>query len=231
MKYPPSLSVIIPTLNEASRLPLLLADLKRWSSNLDVIVVDGGSTDCTASVAQLSGATFLPFPHKNRGAQLKHGASHSKGEWMLFLHADSRLHLNWPVKIEEVIQTPSGSEIAWYFDFKVQRKGAILRLLEVAVAIRSRLFKRPYGDQGLLIKRILYDQFDGYKSLHLMEDIDFVIRISRQNNLKSLGIPLYTDYRRWEKFGVLLQAFRNAQLRHRWMKGERSESLLEEYEK
>ena len=85
------LSVVIPTLEEASRLPLLLADLQRWPGELEVIVSDGGSRDHTRAVAQLAGATVLDSPSAGRGPQLRWGVGHSSHAWVLVLHADSRL--------------------------------------------------------------------------------------------------------------------------------------------
>ena len=87
----PTLSIIIPTLNEANHLPLLLADLNAWPYNFDITIVDGGSSDSTISIAQIQGVNTINGLKQNRGFQLKTGASNAKGDWLLFLHADSRL--------------------------------------------------------------------------------------------------------------------------------------------
>ena len=100
------LSVIVPSLNEASRLPLLLADLQRWPTPLDLWIVDAGSCDDTELAAQLTGAQVLRVANPNRGAQLSHGACHAKGTWLMFLHADSRLPPQWPAVVEAVITQP-----------------------------------------------------------------------------------------------------------------------------
>ena len=94
-----ALSVVIPTLEEASRLPLLLADLQQWPGALEVIVSDGGSRDQTRVVAQLAGASVLDNPQSGRGPQLRWGVDHSSHAWVLVLHADSRLPGSWHQKL------------------------------------------------------------------------------------------------------------------------------------
>ena len=90
----PTLSIIIPTLNEASHLPLLIADLNAWPYNFELLIVDGGSTDLTVSIAQIQGIDVIKSSKKNRGYQLKTGASNARGDWLLFLHADlSLIHI------------------------------------------------------------------------------------------------------------------------------------------
>ena len=89
------LSIVIPTLEEAWRLPLLLADLQRWPGELEVVVCDGGSRDLTQRVAQLAGATVVSSPTPGRGSQLRVGVDHSRHAWVLVLHADSRLPGPW----------------------------------------------------------------------------------------------------------------------------------------
>ena len=225
----PNLSVVVPCLNEAKRLPLLLADLQRWPSFLDLWIIDGGSSDCTELVANLAGAQLLRIEKPNRGAQLSHGANHARGDWLMFLHADSRLPRQWPAAVEAVINQSSAKLNAWFFDFKIHEKGTRLRLLELAVALRSKWQQRPYGDQGLLINKSLYKQIGGYAPLPLMEDLDLVEQLSCKAKLLSLGVPLYTDTRRLQRLGLLKQVWQNAQLRRRWRAGEDATYLSADY--
>ena len=95
----PTLSIIIPTLNEANHLPLLLAEIKAWPYELDLTIVDGGSSDLTSSIAKIQGIKVIKSLHSNRGYQLNIGASNAKGDWLLFLHADSRLEAKWVKKL------------------------------------------------------------------------------------------------------------------------------------
>ena len=224
-----SLSIVIPSLNEASNLPLLLADLNRWPYQLEICVCDACSTDLTSLVAELAGAKLVQLPEPNRGAQLHQGAISTKGDWILFLHADCRLPENWTETLEAIINKPSSERIAWFFDFKVEGKSTALWLLELAINIRCNLLKKPYGDQGLLLNRAIYNYIGGYRPLYLMEDLDLIERLSKIVRIKSIGIPLYCSSRRWHNINLLSNAYKNAQLRRRWRRGESTKDLAKNY--
>ena len=224
------LSIVIPTLEEASRLPLLLADLQRWQGELEVIVSDAGSRDQTRAVAQLAGATVLDSPNAGRGPQLSWGVGHSSHAWVLVLHADTRLPNTWHHKVGAILNRPEAHLSTWCFDFKVEVEGRpMLWLLERIVNLRSRWLQRPYGDQGLLIQRQLYERVGGYQPLALMEDLDLVERLSQVASLRSLNCALLTSGERWQKRSVLMQAWRNARLRRLWRQGRSTEQLLRLY--
>ena len=179
----PTLSIIIPTLNEATHLPLLLADLNEWPYGYELIIVDGGSTDLTTSIAKIQGLDVINSPKRNRGYQLKTGASKAKGDWLLFLHADSRLGTDWANNILKIINTKTSKNFAWYFDFKIKKDNLEFRFLEIAVSLRSHFLQRPYGDQGLLIHKDLYYNSGGYSSFKIMEDIDLITRITKKTKV------------------------------------------------
>ena len=223
------LSVVIPALNEAGTLPLLLADLGTWPGNLEILVVDGGSGDATAAVSRNGGARLLRSPASGRGQQLRWGAAQADGPWLLVLHADSRLPTGWVDAVTAVLERPDAETQAWYFDFKVSGTRPMLRLLEQAVAWRSRWRQRPYGDQGLLIHCGLYTAVGGYRPIPLMEDLDLVQRLAARSRLRRIGHPLITSGRRWQRQGVLRLAWRNALLRRRWARGESADGLARDY--
>ena len=225
------LSVVIPTLEEASRLPLLLADLQRWQGELEVVVCDGGSRDPTPQVAQLAGATVLTSPTPGRGPQLRWGIDHSRHAWVLVLHADSRLPGPWQRRVEQILGQPNARFSAWHFDFKVDaERRPMLWLLERMVNLRSHWLQRPYGDQGLLLHRRLYERVGGYRPLALMEDLDLVERLSQVAPLRSLECALITSAARWQRRSVLGQAWRNARLRWLWRQGRSTQQLLRIYQ-
>ena len=223
------LSVVIPALNEAGTLPLLLADLATWPGDLEILVVDGGSGDATAAVTRIGGAGLLRSPVAGRGQQLRWGAAQAHGPWLLVLHADSRLPMGWVDAVTAVLERPDAERQAWYFDFRVSEQRPMLRLLEAAVAWRSRWRQRPYGDQGLLIHRRLYSAVGGYQPIPLMEDLDLVQRLGAQTRLRRIGHPLITSGRRWRRQGVLHLAWRNALLRRRWARGASADGLARDY--
>ena len=225
----PTLSIIIPTLNAASFLPLLLADLNAWPYRKDIILVDGGSTDLTVSIAQINKIKVIKIPEANRGLQLNIGASNAKGDWLLFLHADSRLDQRWVKSLSNIIRNLSSQHFAWYFEFKIKRQKLQLRILELAVALRSQLFQRPYGDQGLLIHRNLYHLSGGYLPLKIMEDIDFITRITKTTKLRNIGENIYTDGSKWDDSNVIRRAIKSAILRRKWKQGYDINKLYKEY--
>ena len=114
----PTISIVIPTLNEANHLPLLFADLNAWPYDFDLTIVDGGSKDLTIPIAKIQGANVIKSLKQNRGYQLKIGASNARGDWILFLHADSRLDSTWVNSFLKIINKKSSRNKVWYFDFK-----------------------------------------------------------------------------------------------------------------
>ncbi len=225
----PTLSIIIPTLNEAIHLPLLLADLNAWPYDFELIIVDGGSKDLTISIAQIQGVDVIKSPKKNRGYQLRIGASKSCGDWLLFLHADSRLDPKWVRRVNRIIQKNTSESFAWYFDFKIKKDKLEFRLLEIAVALRSYFLQRPYGDQGLLIHKDLYYNSGGYSSLKIMEDIDLITRLSQKTKVKRIRENIYTDDIKWSNSNIIKRAIKNAKLRKKWRQGYDLEMLSKEY--
>ena len=147
----PKISIIIPTINEANNLPLLLSDLSSIQKEGEIIIVDCGSEDKTIDIANIYGAKVFISKERNRGLQLDIGAKHSNGDWLIFLHADTRLHHDWFRKINTYLEGNKNS--IYYFEFKINNKKIIYRVLEILVNIRSKFFKQPYGDQGLIIHR------------------------------------------------------------------------------
>jgi len=225
----PTFSVIIPTLNEANHLPLLIADLNAFPYDFDLTIVDGGSKDLTISIAEIQGINVINSIKKNRGYQLKIGASKAKGDWLLFLHADSRLDPKWFNSFLKIVKDKTSKNFAWYFDFKIKKNNPQFRILELAVALRSHFLQRPYGDQGLLIHKDLYYLSGGYSSLKIMEDLDLITRITKTNKAKSIGEKIFTDDIKWSGSNIISRAIKNAKLRKKWRKGYNVDNLSEEY--
>ena len=223
------ISIVIPTINEANNLPLLLSDLSIIQKQGEVIIVDGGSKDKTIDVANIYGAKVCKSKERNRGLQLDIGAKESKGDWLIFLHADTRLTHDWFTKIKSVLK--GDKNYIYYFKFKVNDKKIIYRLLEILVNFRSQYFKEPYGDQGLIIHRSIYLKNNGFRKISLMEDVDFFMRLKNKKNLKQLNLPIFTSSRKWERTNIFLQALKNWSLRRRWLKGESTKSIYSDYYK
>ena len=223
------ISIIIPTINEASNLPLLLSDLSSIHKEGEIIIVDSGSEDKTIDIANIYGAKVFISKERNRGLQLDIGAKNSKGEWLIFLHADTRLTHDWFKKINLFLKGNKNS--IYYFEFKINHKKIIYRVLEILVNFRSKFFKQPYGDQGLIIHRTTYFKNNGYRKIPLMEDVDFLRRLNKKKDLIQLNLPIFTSSRKWERTNIFLQALKNWNFRKRWLKGESTKSIYSDYYK
>lgn len=193
-----AISAVIPTLNAAPLLPPLLAQLQGLG---EVILADGGSVD---AVAALAGARVITA-QRGRGAQLAAGAAAAQGEWLLFLHADTRLEPGWEAAVEDALGRPGQ---AHYFRFALDDAAPQARRLEAAVAWRCRWLALPYGDQGLLISRALYDAVGGYTPMPLMEDVALVRRLGRAR-LAPLPARAITSAVRWRRDGWWHRSARN----------------------
>jgi len=223
------ISIIIPTINEANNLPLLLSDLSSIQKEGEIIIVDCGSEDKTIDIANIYGAKVFISKERNRGLQLDIGAKNSKGEWLIFLHSDTRLTHDLFKKINSFLKV--NKNIIYYFEFKINHKKIIYRILEILVNFRSKFFKQPYGDQGLIIHRTTYFKNNGFRKIPLMEDVDFLKRLNKKKDLKQLNIPIFISSRKWERTNIFLQAFKNWNFRRRWLKGESTKSIYCDYYK
>ena len=201
------ISVVIPTLDAADELPRALAALAGSASIREIIVSDGGSRDATVAIAHAAGARVVTGP-RGRGIQLIAGAAAATGEWLLFLHADCRLTPDWEKAVAAFIARPGASDRAGYFGFALDDPEPAARRLERIVAWRCRVFGLPYGDQGLLIARGLYDAVGGFAAIPLMEDVDFARRLGR-HRIASIGTQAVSSARRYRRDGYLRRPLRN----------------------
>jgi rSAM/selenodomain-associated transferase 2 len=218
---PPRISVVIPALDEESGISRAIASVARAD---EVVVVDGGSRDRTRAEAAAAGASILPSP-AGRGVQLDAGARATSGDWIVFLHADTRLEAGWREAILDVpASCPGGA-----FRFAVDSPRRAFRLVERGVGWRCRLFALPYGDQALFARRTSYERAGGFPHLPLFEDVAFVRRLRREGHLALLGPRAFTSPRRWERHGIFATTARNLWLLARYLAGRSPEDLARQY--
>lgn len=204
------LSIVIPTYNALHTLgPALtaLAQIEAVGLIKEVIIADGGSTDGTVKAAREAGAMIVDSS-RGRGPQLKTGALSATGPWLLFLHADTVLEVGWSDAVRKFINRSDALAEAGYFRFRLGDHTTSARCLERVVWWRNHVLALPYGDQGLLISKCLYDHLGGYRPLPLMEDVDFVRRIGR-GRLRPLKATAVTSADRYLKEGYLLRSAHN----------------------
>jgi rSAM/selenodomain-associated transferase 2 len=209
----PSLSVVIPTLNAATTLPGVLAGL----AGAEIVVADGGSSDATRALARAAGAHVIEVP-RGRGMQLRAGAEAASGTWLLFLHADTILDDRAIAAARVHIGDPANAMRAAYFRFALEDSSPAARRLERMVAWRCRVLALPYGDQGLLLSRALYDDVGGYAPLPLMEDVDLVRRLKRAR-LVPLDAAALTSAEKYRRDGWRLRSARNLAILSLWFLG------------
>jgi rSAM/selenodomain-associated transferase 2 len=207
------ISVVIPTLNAERELAATLTALVPAAVNgliREVIIVDGGSTDRTRKIAEASGADVVDSP-AGRGQQLAVGGAKARGPWLLFLHADTVLDEDWTraaLNFMNSVNQGDCDPAAAAFRFRLDDKGLTPRLLEAAVALRCKALRLPYGDQGLLISRRLYEKLGGFKALPVMEDVDIVRRLGR-SQVVMLDADATTSAGRYRRDGYLARTARN----------------------
>jgi rSAM/selenodomain-associated transferase 2 len=217
------ISVIIPTLNAEVTLPGTLTALVPAAVGglvREVIVVDGGSSDRTGDITDHAGANLVKTS-PGRGQQLKMGAARARFPWLLFLHADTALESGWEHEASTFMRAVDRQELplaAAAFRFALDDTGLGPRLLEGLVAMRCAALRIPYGDQGLLIPRRLYEEIGGHRPLPLMEDVELVRRLGRAR-LMLLRTRAVTSAARYRREGYLRRGARNLLCLTLWAAG------------
>ncbi len=195
-------------MNAGSTLARTLDALRDSDLGLRITVCDGGSTDDTVAIAQQAGATVVTVSTAGRGPQLAAGATNGSAPWILFLHADTVLGTGWNAVVRSFTSRKTNAGRAGYFRLRFDTSDPRARRVERLATLRCRLLGLPYGDQGLLISRALYEYLDGFKPLPLMEDVEFVRRIGARN-LVALDAEAVTSAVRYERDGWLRRPLRN----------------------
>jgi rSAM/selenodomain-associated transferase 2 len=198
------LSIIIPTLNEATHIAGAIASARALEPT-EIIVVDGGSTDDTLAVAR--GADQVLTAARGRASQQNIGAAASQGDVLLFLHADCQLETGGLDQISTALADPHC--VGGCFRQRIDAAGFRLRWLERGNALRVLLWGLAYGDQGIFVRRDVFDRLGGFPPLALMEDLFFMKRLRREGMVALLAGPLHVSARRWERQGVFRQTTRN----------------------
>ena len=222
-------SVIIPTWRAAERIgPCLgaLGEALTQSLIREVILVDGGSADDIEGVAEAVGARLLRA-EKGRGLQLAAGAAAAKGEWLLFLHADTVLGPGWVEAVQRHVA--EHRDRAGWFRLRFDDDGMAAGLVSGWANFRSRAFGLPYGDQGLLVRKGLYDKVGGHPPQPLMEDVALARRL--RGRLRGLGAEAMTSAERYRRDGWLRRGWRNLSTLALYGAGASPERLARRYER
>jgi rSAM/selenodomain-associated transferase 2 len=196
---PVPITVVVPTLNEAQFIVGCLDALAPLRARgHEVIVVDGGSDDGSVRLAQDRADRVLAAP-RGRASQLNAGARAARGEALVFLHADTRL----PPDADRLVLEALAGRGWGRFDVKIDGRGALFALVGAMMSLRSRLTGVATGDQGIFVRRSVFDALGGYPEIPLMEDIELSRRLRRGGPPACLRARVLTSARRWQAHGVL----------------------------
>lgn len=222
----PRLSIVVPTLNEADTIDALMHHLLGlWVCGVEIVVVDGGSQDDTVARARPV-ATRVLTTAPGRARQMNTGARASRGEHLLFLHADTRL----PRRADRLVAKALAGSRCWgRFNVRLDGRHPLLPLIAFAMNQRSRLTGIATGDQALFMTRQAFEAVGGFPEQPLMEDIEISRRLKRLSPPACLTPRVSSSGRRWDRAGAWATIRLMWRLRFRYWRGESAESLAREY--
>ena len=194
------ISIVVPVLNEAEAVTQSLLPLQELRGHtVEIIVADGGSRDGTREAAQPLANGVIEAP-RGRASQMNAGAGFARGEVLLFLHADTRLPSGWTVMVRDALE---GTNREWgRFDVRLDGGHPMLRIVERAMNLRSRLSGIATGDQAIFVTRAAFDAIGGFPSIALMEDVALCSRLRARSRPACLRERVVTSSRRWERHGI-----------------------------
>jgi rSAM/selenodomain-associated transferase 2 len=222
----PVLSIVVPVLNEAATIGETLAALQPLRRRgVEVIVVDGGSSDDTMALA-LPLADAVLSAMRGRARQMNAGASMANGQALLFLHADTRL----PRDADEIVSHALKRRHWGRFDVVIEGHSAMLKLVAYMMNLRSRYTGIATGDQAIFARRDAFSAVGGFAEQPLMEDIELSKRLKRLGPPATLRERVITSGRRWETRGIWRTIFLMWRLRLLYFLGISPERLIRRYQ-
>jgi rSAM/selenodomain-associated transferase 2 len=199
------LSIIVPTLNEQTHLQATLASVDLGPAD-DLIVVDGGSHDATRHIARQFTSRVLSAP-RGRARQMNVGAGQARGDVLLFLHADTQLPPGGLDSVRHIMRQPQIAGGA--FRLRLMPPTCGLRIVAWGANLRTRIGKRPYGDQALFIRRSLFIAIGGYADTPFLEDVQLVKALRQYGKLAIMPQAVYSSGRHWQRDGLIYTTVRN----------------------
>jgi len=198
------ISIIIPALNEEMHLTRCIESLMAEGFSGEIIVTDSGSVDRTREIALRHTDVIVTDSPKGRGSKMNAGSAAAAGDILLFLHADTILEQGWSKELCSALEDPL--VVGGAFSFSIDNPSPKYRLVEAWVRLRCRIFRLPYGDQAIFIRRNTFEKLNGYKEIPLMEDVDLVSRMKKMGRIAVLRKKAVTSGRRWVRKGLLRTA-------------------------
>ena len=220
---PADITVVIPALNEEHAISRSVHSAVSAGAT-EVIVSDGGSRDHTAERAVEAGASSVVRSLPGRGLQMNSAAHLATGKFLLFLHADNELSK------QTLKQICVHEDSAWgAFQQQIDSRRKVYRLIEWGNDLRVRWRRVPFGDQGMFVRRSLFEELGGFAEIALMEDVEISHRLRKIEAPMLLQGPLQVSARRWEKKGVVRQTLTNWMIQLSYSRGVSVEQLAQRY--
>jgi rSAM/selenodomain-associated transferase 2 len=219
------ISVVVPILNEEGTIAATLRALTQLKPD-ELILVDGGSSDGTRAICRQFGVEVLTSP-RGRAAQMNYGARRATGDVLLFLHADTRLPPTAFNDIRDALSDPHF--VGGRFDIQLDGDHWMLRVIGAMISLRSRLSKVGTGDQGIFVRREVFQRMGGFQEIPLMEDIALCRALKRVGEVACLRSKVITSARRWEIDGVWRTIIRMWALKSLYLMGVSPHRLKQYY--
>ena len=195
MAHDARISIIIPVLNEAEFLLPTIKHIEALSGPYEVIIIDAGSNDETPQIARRVSGRVLRSKERQRAKQMNLGASQAKGEVLFFLHADTLANPKTLDAIRDALRDPR--TVGGAFARRYSHPSIFLRLTCRLAGLRSKLLGWNLGDQGIFVRKVIFDQIEGYSEIDMFEDLDFSRRLAKLGRTVNLGPPIRTSGRRF----------------------------------
>lgn len=196
------ISFVIPTYNESGYIENTLSKIITITESCDeIIVVDGSSNDNTVELVKaFPGVKIVEVSDRGRALQMNKGAETAKNEYILFLHADTRLSKEGLIKLKNII---SSGNIYWgWFRMRFDSNRVVYQFLERLAELRNDLVREPLGDHGLFVRKDIFNKIGGYPEIDIMEDVELVNKLKKLHKGIKINIPVITSPRRFENNGV-----------------------------
>lgn len=217
MKRAPFISIIIPAVNEAASLPATLDRLRTQSIGHEVIVAVAPSYDGTASIAEANGCVVVESARRHRALQMNLGAARARGELLLFLHADTALGDGALEKIADALA--DGRAAGGAFARRYETPSHFLRLTCFLAELRGRMLGIFLGDQGIFVRRSIFEALGGFREIEIFEDFDFSQRLRRVGRTVTLRPPVFSAGRRFYSRGPFVTTYRDLLMTCRYLAG------------
>jgi rSAM/selenodomain-associated transferase 2 len=193
------ISIVIPVYNEEKILEMNASFFGRLSKQSELLFVDGGSIDRTVELA----ARYVNVLHckKGRAKQMNYGAEHARNDILLFMHADNCISGEALENIENNIH--STGAVGGCLTQRIDKKGLIYRLIEMQGNIRARRSRIFYGDQGIFVRKDVFNRLGGFPDVPVFEDVLFSKKVKCIGKTPVLSDKILVSSRRWEKQGIV----------------------------